>query len=282
MHILYVVGQNRDSKAFNDYVAPMIKQMQALHSSTHKVRVGLLFPSNRTAVEIDNNGLILFHLNCIISNETSIPKLTPNNINDINGFINEFKPDIIHSFDQGFIGLITQSRAVSKKIVYLLSVTKELNETERVGITSKVVLGIAKQIGITSELINNFYNNCTAIIASSQSLDFLTEEHAYQGFKINTKDLDSTNRIYDLYRRMQIRFKDYEKKRWLQGLVNIFPSKKIKNKILPKLPQRRINKNFKKTVPTSIVYTGVAIIGSLLAFGIISGFSKIKSKKPIK
>lgn len=278
MRILFVVGQDRETKLFREQIQPLIEQLLAYHHSYTSNRYGLLFTGNKNLVQIENSGLILFQINSVESSDTQVPQLTPGTVKDINGFISEFNPDLIHSFDEGFIGLITQYTAVSKKIPYVLSLLSE-NSAQKVGFASKVILGISSRIGITDEFVGKFYNNATAVIGSHEQTEAIENEYDYAGYIVHNKDLNLASDYINFYKRMIVRFKQYEKSIRFKSLLGLVPNKGLRNKILNKLPERKVAKNTKKVVPSSVLLTGAAIIGSLLAFTAIKGISKIKPQK---
>lgn len=245
MHILFITGEDSNTKLFRHQIHPLIEGLKQLAKEGKDITIATLSPGPKTLMQINEDGVIQFQIKSVKSKDTQIPKFTPSVLKDINNFFNEFKPDLVHSFDQGFIGLITQSATVSKKIPYLLSITENLQKEAKLNLASKVILGLANQVGISSEFISNFYKNSTSIISNKENLKIILSQFKYKGRLLNSKDITKKEKQLDFYRKM---IKESERK-----------SQKIISK--------------------STVLTAATIVGSLLAFAAISTVAKLKSKK---
>ena len=85
-------------------------------------KLAIIIPGQTTRVIIDKNNIIKYEIKCIFTEKAkTIPQITPKDIDDLNIFLKEFNPDLIHSFDGDILGLLTQNWATNNKIHYLLS-----------------------------------------------------------------------------------------------------------------------------------------------------------------
>lgn len=280
MHILFVCGQDRKTAVFRDQIQPLLEQLLTARSVYRNTRIGILFPGEKNLVQIEKNGLILFQISSV-GNDTQFPKLTPGTLKDINGFFSEFDPDIVHSFDEGFIGLVTQFVSVSKKIPYVLTLLPQ-NHEQKVSLASKIILGFTGQVGITDEFVGNFYNNSIAVIGTPSQISVLEKDYDFHGYTVNPEELLHQKNLLSFYKRMHARSQQSSKEHRYQSLLNFIPIKSLQDKLKAKLPEKDVKKNTRKVGASSAVITGIAVLGSLLTFTAIKGFSKLKHKKTEK
>ncbi len=91
-------------------------------------KLAIILPAKATRVIIDKDNLIKYEVKCVFNQDKQAPRITPKDLDDLNVFLKEFKPDLIHSFDCNLLGLMTQNYAINNKIKYLLSNNGEINK----------------------------------------------------------------------------------------------------------------------------------------------------------
>ncbi len=265
MRILLVSGNAQESEIFKKYVAPTLEgilKLEDFKNGTHKL--GLVLPGKRNQIEIKDNGLINFEINSEDNQEIQIPNLTPGLVREVNGFLNEFQPDVVHSFDVGFIGVISQFFAISKKMPFILSVIPE-QRVQKVGLTSKILGALLSQIGVSAEFIRNYYNNSTALIGRKNDLDAVLNFTYFIGTIASDTEVKEGHQLLDFYNKLLVNQKRY-----------------LKKKSAGKDSEQNKEKLIKKTGVIAFLVAGAAVAGSVFAFTALKGISKLKIKKSKK
>lgn len=281
MRVLIISGQSLNSETYSDKLEPHIEGLLSDKAFSQDInnKVALLVPGTRNHVQIKDNGLIIFELDSLETSTSHIPNLTPNILRELNGFMNEFKPNILHSFDEGSLGIMAQFFAITKKIPYILSIYPDENGSGR-SFATRMMLSIMEQVGLSQEFVKNYYNNATAIVADNLSLERIKTENDFDGFAVNYKDLKRGEQYLSFYKRMMLRNKEFVKSKRFAGIVKLLPVKSLQNSIANYLPEKKTTKNTKKLAPASILLAGAAIIGSIITFAAVKGISKLKKSTP--
>jgi hypothetical protein len=259
MRILLINGTVEGTDQFQQNIA---SQIDRLIKTDPDLRIGVLLPGTSSRVEISENNIVKFQVNSRGDATLQIPKLTPAQIREINNFISEFNPDIIHSHDEGFLALIAQFWAIRKKIPFLLSLGNLIEQEN--SLTGNIILKLLSPFGFNERFINNFYHNSTAIICNNEvQLEFI-EKLNYKGRVFNQiKNHLTTAEIYQtIYRGQQ----EYIRSPIFSSITELIPSEGLREGIEDMLPERNQKKYQKSLGIKPLFWLGAAIVGSLVAY----------------
>jgi len=269
MKILIISGNTVTSEDYKKFVHKQIELLWHDRSFTggSDNKIGILLPGERTEIFIEESGIVKFFFNSYDNGNLQIPKLTLGSINDINNFITEFRPDLIHSFDEGFLGLMSQYRAVRKKVPYILTLLPQ-NQIPRNGLATKVLSSVIRQFGFTNEFVKNYYHNCRSLITTTvPQVEMLHNIH-YQGEIRCKRELDHSG-YFEYYSDLLNKQPEYIRSKNFQDIVKYIPEKEqIQGGI--------------KLKPATVFFMGTAVLGSLLAYTALKGFSIFTGKKKRK
>jgi hypothetical protein len=271
MRILLISGKSQDSDLFKNQVNPLIQELLKLkefNDGTHKL--GIILPGTQNQVEIKENGLITFEINSTNGEAIQIPNLTPGLVREINGFLNEFQPDIVHAYDAGFMGILAQYFSVSKKIPFVLTVLPGQGE-QKPGFTSKILTALLAQMGVSADFIKNYYNNATALIGDVKEMPNIVEYSRFSGTVLANKDFQKGQQIISCYTKL---IQEQKKNLRSNNEKSATDKQNGDNSTVTN------KKDIKKVGFGAFLIAGAAVAGSVFAFTALKGFSKLKRTKP--
>jgi len=282
MRLLFVIAQKRDSKYFQEHLKPLIDMIVAApeFKNEQQNRIGLVFLGEKNKVHIESDGLISFQVNSASIGTIDHPGMTPGTIKEINGFVNEFRPNVIHAFERSNLVLTIEFLAVSKRIPVILSLINGPSPKNKTNIFNKIFSAILSPFGLGDSYSRNFYNNATTIFAANEIRAKLKAEELYAGDFSDSVVLEKLPTLMGFYEKILVRQKQYIKSKRFQAILKAIPTNTLQNKVRQKLPDSRETKDRKKIVVTSVVITGTALLASLITYGVVKGVSKFKHKKP--
>jgi glycosyltransferase involved in cell wall biosynthesis len=148
--------------------------------------VVIICPADRTGYIPGKNGLAVYGIRSAGDTEFQMPELSSSTVRDLFGFLDEFKPDIVHAHEPALMGLIGQVWARMNSVPFV--------HTSHVLPTKAVDFGTVDTINVPAPLINshisdfavhhilsNFFTNCDALIALNQSAYDSIRDFGYTG-----------------------------------------------------------------------------------------------------
>lgn len=177
MKILYVSSHKRDDPSGGAAVAwELAEEMAGLYETA------ILGPGEINGFRREPSGLGVYSVESIGNNHFNVNFLTRKNIKKITAFLDEFKPDVIHTHTPIDLGLIAQVWAIKNEVPFFCTV--HLMPT-KIGTWSEVsYLGeITSKISefATEQFILPFFENCTEIIALNNAVEDDLRKFGYEG-----------------------------------------------------------------------------------------------------
>ena len=114
MKILLVSGKclsNADRSKYCEFIKEFVNTDMF---KANKDKLAYIFPSDSSEINIENEYLINFAIKSVGDRSVQIPDFNPVAINDIYNFFIDFNADIVISFDNGYLGLLSQVWAIQK------------------------------------------------------------------------------------------------------------------------------------------------------------------------
>lgn len=259
MRILLISGTVEGSEQYQQNISA---QIEDLKKTDPELRMGVLLPGDVSRVEITEKNIVKFQVNSRGDATLQIPKLTPAQIREINNFISEFNPDIIHSYDEGFLALIAQFWAIRKKIPFLLSLGNLIEQEN--SLTGSIIIKLLSPFGFNERFISNFYHNTTGIICNNEvQLEFI-KKLKYQGRIFD--QLNQTKAITEIYKAIYLGQQEYIRSKIFSSITELIPSEGLRDSIEEILPERNQKKYQKNLGLKPLFWLGAAIVGSLVAY----------------
>lgn len=165
MNILFVTNHPPDQ---GQGISIVSFELAKAFAENTKHKIGIIYPSDQTALHINPNGLIEFKVDALGDETFKALNLLPNKINAIYDFIADFQPDVIHSHGELFLSIILQLWAIRNKVPFVQTIhfpISKLEDAEAKKISIDILYKLINKTGITEEYMNSYYHNCTAIIA---------------------------------------------------------------------------------------------------------------------
>jgi len=275
MKILLITGKQFDEKAEctieNGCVLRGIVKTNLF--KINKDKLAHIYPAEISEISIKNDHLINFSIKSIGNDKTQIPNLSPIAINEILSFLNDFKPDIINSYDDNYLGVLGQIWAIQKKIPFVFTHSKKDATLDTK--TFKLLHTLFQGTGIGGEFIKNFYHNCTSIIITNLETKKRIEEIHYEG-SIFFIDLE-----LDVQKYLEETYKKFKK-------IIVMQPAYIKSNLFKKILRYVSFGKLFKIGNTStkkrgigigtVLFAGGAIATSLIAYSTWKGLNIIKNK----
>jgi len=273
MKILLVSGKclsNTDGSKYCEFIKELVNTDLF---KANKDKLAYIFPAESSEINIENDCLINFAIKSVGDRSVQIPDLNPIAISDIYNFFIDFNADIVISFDDGFLGLISQVWAIQKKVPYALYDTRSDGEFKTK--TSNFLRGIFRNTGLSGEFYSNFYHNCTAIFVSQESDFNKLNEIQYKGTIIlHKKGLskeDFQNTVIGELKSLIKSQPRYIKSTIFKKIIDRIPFNPFTN--------TEDNKNRTKNLNIgTLIFAGGAVLTSIIAFSTWKNFNKIKDK----
>jgi hypothetical protein len=273
MKILLVSGKCLPSTDSDKYCEFLKDLVDTDIFKINKNKLAYIFPSDTSEISIKDDRLINFAIKSVGDTSMQIPNLSPMAINDIYNFFIDFKADIVISFDEGFLGLLSQVWAIQKKVPYIYCNTNTNEEFKTK--TSRFFRSIFKNTGLSDEFYSNFYHNCTAIFVFKDSNSQKLQDLSYKG----TIMLIDENLSKEEYQQLIFaKFKSLISSQPKYIKSNIF--RKIVNRFsfTPFSSQENIKNDKKSLNIGTLIFAGGAVLTSIIAFATWKNFNKIKEK----
>lgn len=263
MRILLISGTTQDNELFFKRLSPLIETIKRNNDN----RIGVIMPGQRTQIEMPGNTIIKYIVDSRGDSKLQIPRFTPKQINDLNNFLSEFDPDIIHSFDEGLLALLTQYFAIRKRIPFILSLGNIIDKEGT--FTDKLLLKLLSPFGFNERFIGNFYHNATAIIYDNELQNEFINKIEYKG-KVIKEDI---NDICEKYKEIIRSHEQYVGSKVYSNITKYIPSEFLKDTIDDILPKKR------GVSIKSLFWFLAAIFGSMITYIGIRGRQSLNKSK---
>ena len=240
---------------------------------TNRDKLAYIYPSDSSEISIENDYLINFAIKSVGDRSLQIPDFNPVAVNDIYNFFIDFDADIVISFDNGYLGLLSQVWAIQKKVPYALFNTSSKEEFKTK--TSKFLRGVFKTTGLSGEFYSNFYHNCTAIfVLEADNLSKL-QEIAYKGTAMLISNSLPKGRfqdmIYDELKTLINSQPHYIRSSIFKNIIDRFSFISFSSKDSKKEDKKNLNIG-------TMIFAGGAVMTSIVAFFAWKNLNKIKEK----
>ena len=142
--------------------------------------------------------------------------------------------------------------------------------------TSKFLNKIFKVTGLSGEFYNNFYHNATAIFTFDKGTEKILDEIEYQGtiikFDPNTSKDEYLLKVYQNYKSLIKAQPKYIKSNIFRKITQRFSFDRLLN------GNKKAKKEQQKMNIDTLVFTGGAVLTSIIAFTAWKNFNKLKNK----
>ena len=273
MKILLVSGKclsNTDSSKYCEFIKELVN---ADIFKTNEDKIAYVFPGDSSEINIKAERLINFAVKSVGDKSLQIPDLNPLAVREIYNFFVDFNADIVVSFDSGFLGLMSQVWAIRKKVPYALYTTNSIEDFKTK--TSRFLKGIFMNTGLSSEFLNNFYHNCTAIFVSDEYNSEKLQNIAYMGKIILVKE-NPSKKVFQKFIYNELESLIKSQPRYIKSTIF--------KKIIDRIPfnpfssnEHKINSRKNLNIGT-LIFAGGAVLTSIIAFTTWKNLNRIKEK----
>jgi 1,2-diacylglycerol 3-alpha-glucosyltransferase len=154
----------------------------------------LIVPGDKAGLVIDDSRLKILQMKKTGRGNACLPLLSQENIRLLFGFLDEYRPDIVHAHDPALTGLLAQiwTKMNAKPFVHTSHILPGKMADFGVREVAPIPDGRLAE-AITNDYMSSFYYNCNAIIALNQTVVDRFRAFGYKGriFVIpNGRDLD--------------------------------------------------------------------------------------------
>lgn len=191
MKIAFLASFRESSVGGESRVALELAEMMA--QAGHDVVY--ICPGEKTGYSSHPNGLNRFYLACLGEGEVVMANVSGKHLRQLNQFLDEFQPDIIHTHTYLLIGVVGQAWALRHNVPFIYT-AHELPTKLSDFAQGYPIAKWTKRTFLFKAIVRAFYWHCSAVVAINQSALNDLRELGYVGnlFQIcNGRDLNRLN-----------------------------------------------------------------------------------------
>ncbi len=143
----------------------------------------LICPAEKTGVYAEDN-LQVFDIRSAGDGDFAMPALTGKTVNTLMNFLDAFEPDIVHAHEPALLGLITQVWARMRLVPFVHTSHFLPDSVLEFGTADALDMKLLRSSfgeAMTQQLLEDFYENCDAIVALNQPAMNSIRSFGYDG-----------------------------------------------------------------------------------------------------
>ncbi len=143
----------------------------------------LICPAEKTGVYAEDN-LQIFGIQSAGEGEFAMPALTSKTVNALMDYLDAFEPDVVHAHEPALLGLITQVWARMRLVPFVHTSHILPDNVLQFGTADALDMKLLRSSfgeAVTQQLLDDFYENCDAIIALNQPAVESIRSFGYDG-----------------------------------------------------------------------------------------------------
>jgi glycosyltransferase involved in cell wall biosynthesis len=143
----------------------------------------LICPAEKTGVYAEDN-LQVFGIQSAGDGDFAMPALTSKTVNALMDFLDAFEPDIVHAHEPALLGLITQVWARMRLVPFVHTSHVLPDNVLEFGTADALDMKLLRSSfgeAVTQQLLDDFYENCDAIVALNQPAVESIRSFGYDG-----------------------------------------------------------------------------------------------------
>jgi glycosyltransferase involved in cell wall biosynthesis len=149
-------------------------------------QVVMICPADTTGLSSDETGMPIFGIRSAGDAEFQMPDLSSRAVGKLFAFLDEFQPEIVHAHEPALMGLIGQIWAKMNQVPFVHTThvlpdkAMEFGTTDTIHVPAVILKSSITNYAIHS-VLNNFFQNCDALIALNQRALESIRAFGYQG-----------------------------------------------------------------------------------------------------
>jgi len=145
--------------------------------------VMLICPAEKTGIYAQHN-MQVFGIQSAGEGEFAMPALTGKTVNALMDFLDAFEPDIVHAHEPALLGLITQVWARMRLVPFVHTSHILPDNALQFGTADALDMKLLRSAfgaAVTQQILDDFYENCDAVIALNQPAVESIRSFGYDG-----------------------------------------------------------------------------------------------------